>query len=755
MSFIDVYPDPSKVDTSKFLEAQRKFHETGKYINALSGTIPYKEYWLEENRRCIEGFEIGISTEQARVKAYELAEKNNVPEDDMQSFIDSTIESLKSRHGTYLRITGIHYFYLNYCPIFAFDEKLQRKVNKLPEFIDMDYYYFLELEAAKNSGKGMIVAKARRKGFSYKNAAICVWAYNFLRESKTYVGAYLAEYAETTMGMSREMINFLDIHTAWARRKNPNTKTFLKAAHKETVDGVEVEMGFKSQMQTLTFKDNPSAGIGKSCEYFLFEEAGKWPNLIQSYQLTLPALKEGAKLIGTPIIFGTGGDMDGATNDFAEMFYDPSRYNLRSYVNEWDDGSPDKRCGFFISSTWYWVLDETFDEETGKVKNKDGLVDMPDGTRQLAYNKGISNHEVSLQYLKEEREQMRKTDSRQTWESYITQYPIQPREAFLKVKHNMFPTVELSNWLAQIRSSKELSTAGIAVKLYKDEYGKVLSKIDKNLFPIKRFPHKETENLEGAIIIYEEPYRDDVGFIPDHLYIAGTDPYDHDESTTSSLGSTIIYKQFNHFGTSYSRIVAEYTGRPESADEFYENTRLLLEYYNAITLYENQLKNMQTYFKNNGCLHLLEEQPDIIKSIVKNSKVKRGYGIQMSDPIKRQAELYLKQWLTEKRGVDENGNTIYNYHTILSPTILEELISYYPKGNFDRVIALFLVMLYMQNSHSTVERMTKPTQADPFFQRSLYQKTDKPTVTQHGVRPINDSNSGMFVNFPKSSPFYD
>ena len=64
---------------------------------------------------------------------------------------------------------------------------------------------------------------------------------------------------------------------------------------------------------------------------------------------------------------------------------------------------------------------------------------------------------------------------------------------------------------------------------------------------------------------------------------------DHDVSQTGSLGSFFIYKRFNNIESYYDIIVAEYTGRPPTAEEYYENCRRLLEYYNARLLYENEL----------------------------------------------------------------------------------------------------------------------------------------------------------------------
>ena len=63
------------------------------------------------------------------------------------------------------------------------------------------------------------------------------------------------------------------------------------------------------------------------------------------------------------------------------------------------------------------------------------------------------------------------------------------------------------------------------------------------------------------------------------LYDNKTD--DHDESFTNSLGSTFIYKRVKAGEAWNDVIVAEYSGRPDSAEEYYENVRKLLMFYNA------------------------------------------------------------------------------------------------------------------------------------------------------------------------------
>jgi hypothetical protein len=577
-----------------------------------------------------------------------------------------------------------------------------------PRFLDMDYYFFHELELAKKNGQGMIVAKARRKGFSYKNAAICAYMYNFHRDSTSIIGAFLKEYSDNTMRMALEMVNFVNKHTAWRKRKDPDKKDYIQARFKETIDGNSVWSGYNSRIFTLTFKDNFSAAIGKKAALFLFEEAGKWPNLIDSYMITAPTFRDGNVMIGIPIIFGTGGDMEGGTQDFAEMFYDPDKFFLRPYENIWDDGALGTQCGYFVDDMWY----------------KPGEVLMPNGTVYNGVNEdGVSNREVAEFSIDKEREDIKKAKSRRTYEKHISQYCKTPREAFLRSSGNIFPAAELTKWLGRLETDNKAKNLGIPGELYWDEE-KVKFSPNLDLYPIEKYPLKPDDEMEGAVVIWETPFKDNENNTPYGMYIAGTDPYDHDESTTNSLGSTFIYKTFQSFDKTYNMVVAEYTGRPPSAKEYYETVRKLLTYYNAKTLYENNLKGLKVYFEQKKCLSLLKEQPSILKDIVPNSKVHRGYGTHMSDSIKIQAEIYLRDWLLEKVADGADGEDILNLHKLYSIPLVQELIAYNKEGNFDRVIALMLVMLHSQENHKvSVEKEYQGTFQDKFWTKKLFKRS--------------------------------
>lgn len=170
---------------------------------------------------------------------------------------------------------------------------------------------------------------------------------------------------------------------------------------------------------------------------------------------------------------------------------------------------------------------------------------------------------------------------------------------------------------------------------------------------------------------------------------------DHDQAGTNSLGSTFIYKRFQNFEEYYDVIVAEYTGRPATAEDYYENVRKLLLYYNARLLYENERKGIFPYFTQKHCDYLLADQPDIITDIIGNSKVQRRKGIHMTKQIRDYGEGLIKEWLNEEYAPGKKNLT-----KILSEPLLEELIKTNGVMNVDRVIALIMVMIYREQLHN-------------------------------------------------------
>jgi hypothetical protein len=117
------------------------------------------------------------------------------------------------------------------------------------------------------------------------------------------------------------------------------------------------------------------------------------------------------------------------------------------------------------------------------------------------------------------------------------------------------------------------------------------------------------------------------------------------------------------------------------------------------------------YFVTKQCTHLLADQPEIIHEIIKDSHVRRNKGIHMVTKIKDYGEGKLKDWLNE-----EYAPGMHNVRKLYSIPLIKELIGYYEDGNFDRVIAFLLLMIYNKELHSSHVRLkNKSTKEEGFF----------------------------------------
>src|SRR5699024_5840997 len=191
----------------------------------------------------------------------------------------------------------------------------------------------------------------------------------------------------------------------------------------------------------------------------------------------------------------------------------------------------------------------------------------------------------------------------------------------------------------------------------------------------------------------------------------GYDPYRQDLSSGVSLASIYVYKASHKFSYNRDIVVAEYVGRPQEADDVNRIASLLAELYNAEVMHENEVTHVKNYFRRMKKLNQLAIQPDaVISKNVKNSTVARIYGIHMNEQLKDAGEKYIKDWLLKVKDYDEDGNPILNLETIYSIGLLEELIQYNRKGNFDRVMAFMMCMFQLQEDDLGKEYSTNTNQ---------------------------------------------
>jgi len=170
--------------------------------------------------------------------------------------------------------------------------------------------------------------------------------------------------------------------------------------------------------------------------------------------------------------------------------------------------------------------------------------------------------------------------------------------------------------------------------------------------------------------------------------------------------------------------VASYVGRPDTQDEYNNTLFLLAEYYNARIGFENDRGEVIPYAKRTKQMHMLMPEAEIFDKSdnVKIKKLRRKYGMSMgSKERKQQAELYLRDWLKSPRGKTESGEPKLNLHYIYDIALIEELIKYNSRGNFDRVSAMLVGMFHLKDLSNHEVESAEQADSSSFFNRVLFQ----------------------------------
>lgn len=659
-------------DTDKFRQAAIFFQQHGCYTLAPRGTTDYNKYWEQETDRCINGY--------------------TAPDGE--------------------GITGYNYFYLNYSPIMRLKEeeytdregnlrKRRQRILEFPSFWDYDYYYFCAIEQAELEGKHMAVLKCRQRGYSFKGGSMLVRNYMLIPGSKNFAIASEQKFliGDGLLTKAWQIMDFLDKHTAWAKQRLVSTRMERTSGYKITDEfGKQTEQGYLSSITGITLKNDPERVRGTRAKLVLWEEGGKFPSLLDAWRIEQPSVEtDDGKAFGLMIAFGTGGTEGASFEGLKELFYKPKSYNVLSFPNIWDEGRENTECAFFVPA--YSNL-ESFDD---------------DGNQVYMDRDGNSYKEKAIQNLMDQRNKVKDGGaSQQSIDRFISERPIRPAEAVLELGKNIFPRKLLMDQLTRIRTNKKLQSMKHIVDLEWDGNGQVKA-TEKPSGDITNYPLKKGDKPHGSVVIWEYPVKDP----PLGLYIGGCDPYDHDDSFTNSLGSTFIFKRVRAGEAWTDVIVAEYSGRPDTAEEYYENVRKLLTFYNARLLFENERKGIYPYFTNKHCDYLLADQPDkIISEVFKDSKVQRRKGCHMTKQIRAYGEGLILEWLLDEF---EEGHP--NVERVYSEPLIEELIENDGVRNVDRVIALCMVMIYREELYQVkVSSAKEQNKQVELFEMPLFSK---------------------------------
>ena len=438
--------------------------------------------------------------------------------------------------------------------------------------------------------------------------------------------------------------------------------------------GSKVEYGSRNTVTGVLTGVNQDKLNGSRGVLYLIEEAGIFKNLNDMIGLIRPSVEQGSSVFGEIYMYGTAGNEQSDFTDFAEMYYSPDGYNLYGLENVFDKiGQGRNKIGNFYGA--YLNYDDS-------CIDKDGNSDVTKALKMILmdrYKVKYGSTDVSAIVKR------------------ISQYPIVPQEAIIRSQGTIFPVTELSERLNQIDNNpNEFDEVYTGELVYNNGEVEFIPNADR---PIRDFPTKDNK-VKGCLEIFQLPKKDPNGKVPIGRYGLGADPFDDDESNTMSLGSVFVMDFFT------DTIVAEYTGRPMYADDFYEMVLKLCRFYHAKALYEQNLKGLFGYFSSRNCTHLLADTPEylqekqLITSIGRGNKAK---GVRATPPIIKYGFRLIRDWLLKpivRIEKDDDGNdvevSVHNLYLLKNRALIKELIAWNPFGNYDRIMSLLQLMLYRQ-----------------------------------------------------------
>lgn len=676
-------------DVSGFIEPSNHFRTHNCYTRTTPDTVAWNKYWDDLEDKIENGFEIdGVRITGRHFFIINFGRFRSIPVDEYGNAISH------NKIWTFLRFLDHQYYLMHELEecLLEGPYKTWRKYKEWFPLQSNSDYMILKLQS-------FVLAKGRRKGWTAA-VAIGIFNYNFtfIESSMNILAAYEKSHYGAMLSAIHTTKTFLDKNTPWKRR------TDIKGTNEHIIAGVEVtdafgmklREGYLSEVQAISFKDNPFKGIGASANVINIEEAGKFDNLLTAYQVSVePLIRDGETMIGISIVGGTAGDMEGGGSvGLAEMMYKPTGNGFKAYSNIYEAQDTPGESGWFIDDMWYSPI---------RVPKSEILkIDSSDKTQMLLdkfeeeYIDCVDVHGNSYRYFSElildrKREEKRKINS-VAYQKFITQQPKYLSEAFLLNESSPFDTATAKEVLGQLAVEKIGEEKGVFSILD----GKPHWRLDMSLNAVDEYPYKGHDTT-GCWVIYEQPVKIN-GEIPSWRYVAGNDPIDWGSDEVSNTG-------YHSFAATYiidtitRNIVAEYVGRPVKADNYFEQLWRGLEYYNALLLYENNLKALFSYFKLKNKLYLLANEPESLKSRWGYKSSNRTKGFHATPASNNYARELIHTWSLEDvlMHQDDEGQAIFvpRMYFIKSKGLLQEIISYNSKGNFDRISGLGAAMILL------------------------------------------------------------
>jgi hypothetical protein len=636
-------------ETSRIFNAEgRKFQKQGYYCDAPLKTKDFITYWDDQKNKCRKGIIV------------------------------------HSKSGTWY-ISRDYYMWLNFLPIYDKEEKR----FDFAKVRDAQYHMALYEHLAELNYKHAIILKKRQIASSYFHMAKLINQYWFEDGSVLKIGASLKDYINEkgSWKFLNEYRNFLNEHTAWYRPAEPDKVGAWQQQIKVRINGRDTFKGNKSTINLYSFEKDPTHGVGGPVTYFFHEEAGIAPKMDDTYGFMKPALKSGHIITGQFIAAGSVGDLD-QCEPMKEYILNPDENGFFGVETNLIDGDGTIGItGLFIPEQW----------------------SMPPYIDEY----GNSKVQEALEALDEEFAKAKKKLAPEAYQLTISQHPRNIEEAFATRKVSVFPPHLVSKQMQRIMD-KEYPVEYL--DLSRNAEGKIIA-TGSNKLPISEFPiSKKTEDKQGVICVYERPCKDPTF----GMYYASVDPVGEGKTTTSeSLCSIYILKNPVEVITDEGdgkvkntierdKIVASWCGRFDDINKTHERLEMMIEWYNAWTLVENNVALFIQYMISRKKQRYLVPKDMILflKDIGANRNVFQQYGWKNVGTIFKGTILsygieFLQEELDHETLPDGTiVKTIYGVERIPDFMLLKEMQAYREGLNVDRLVAFCSLVAFARVQHS-------------------------------------------------------
>lgn len=579
--------------------------------------------------------------------------------------------TLKSGGAQY-RMTGAHYWFLNFYPI-----KLNLPGRNggvdfsfgYPVWSQADDYVFKQLEEAQQAKMSTMLFTGRGFGKSYIAISLSHRLYFLMDRSHCVISASGDFHANTAWQMFKEGVEGTEeLHPTLRQKRLKDDQSSLRAGEKIYEGDVEKTVGSLALVEKVIYANNPGKTKGKRLDGQHWEEGGDWmgASLTDCW-----AASEGTWRIGGiwkpqfNIITGTGGTVRSA--QAKEMCFDPLTYNLYPVVQH--DG---RKTGIIMPAfkkyggTW---------EETG-----------------------ISNEAQARAQLEAERER-RKNDPK-ALDKFTQEYPFDVDEMFRQGGSSVFQRHLLALQKVELTILKkyEAPVGGTA-----PERGDLIWLRDG---VGRKTGVRFVRSTIGKILVWEHPPMSERGELIEmrNAFIGGLDSID--QSKEDSIGKDgsklclLIKKRQGSVQESGNVYVCAYADRPEGPiEEAYDNVLKVLTYYDCKVNIEYTKLSIVPYFKQHKAYWRFIQRPKIAQSDKNHgSQTTTLIGTQMTEPIR----IY---------GTGKIKNYIEQFWMLLFfVELIDQLLDYTVenKTKFDWVIAMMLCEIADEDMAELIPEKIKP-----------------------------------------------